>query len=227
MQHPDICAPSTISTYPICKEYLQRCNLVKRALEAGQLWEKTLPTVALAWLERMQIVFPAAMLESVEKLGLQVADWKTESDRLAGQVAELEAAFRVAHDQYDKDVAEWQADAQQHNDWQYEACKVMAEQEHIIRDYRRRIDELESELGISEIADSVKPEIDKRERASLLKIVCAMAIEGYGYDPTDLKSGIPKEIESDIAKIGEQLGVETIRKFLKQAVNAHDKRNAS
>jgi hypothetical protein len=56
-----------------------------------------------------------------------------------------------------------------------------------------------------------------RERDTLLKLVIGMAIKGYSYSPTALKSPTPKEIADDLAILDISVSDDTIRKYLKQA----------
>lgn len=56
------------------------------------------------------------------------------------------------------------------------------------------------------------------ERTSLLKMVIAMAIRGYGYVPTDKKSTIPKMIEDEVLALDMEITDDTVRKYLKEAV---------
>lgn len=70
-----------------------------------------------------------------------------------------------------------------------------------------------SKLGRSNAADD-KP-LDPRERSTMLKMIIAMAIEGYRYDPKAERSAIPSEIESDMNLLGIGINLETIRKHLK------------
>jgi len=56
-----------------------------------------------------------------------------------------------------------------------------------------------------------------RERESLLKMVIAMAVCGYKYDPSAERSKIPQEIADDLEKSGLSLDVDTVRKYLKAA----------
>ena len=63
-----------------------------------------------------------------------------------------------------------------------------------------------------------KPELSTKERGSLLKLIIGMAIDGYGYVPTDLKSAIPKEISDILASHAMTISDDTVRKYLKEAV---------
>lgn len=57
-----------------------------------------------------------------------------------------------------------------------------------------------------------------RERDTLLKLAVGMAVAGYRYDPKAAKSTVPKEISDDLAKLGMVVSDETVRKYLKVAV---------
>lgn len=56
-----------------------------------------------------------------------------------------------------------------------------------------------------------------QERKSLHKLVLAMAVSRYKYDPSAGYSTATAQIESDAAKIGLQISVDTVRKYLKLA----------
>ena len=56
-----------------------------------------------------------------------------------------------------------------------------------------------------------------RERNSLLKLIIGMAIKGYTYDPKAGRTGIVREIASDLEQLGISLDDDTIRKYLSEA----------
>lgn len=59
--------------------------------------------------------------------------------------------------------------------------------------------------------------LDPRERTSMLRLIIALAIGGYGYDPNAERSSTTREIESDVAQLGLRLSIDTIRKHLTAA----------
>ena len=61
-----------------------------------------------------------------------------------------------------------------------------------------------------------------KEKESLLKMVIAMAIRGYGYDPRALKSDVPGEIVNDLAELGISLDGDTVRKHLRAGAELVD-----
>ena len=66
--------------------------------------------------------------------------------------------------------------------------------------------------------ESALEKINPLEKLSLLKMVLAMVIDFYGYDPNDKKSPIPKEIADVVmSKLDVSIDIDTVRKFLKEA----------
>lgn len=59
--------------------------------------------------------------------------------------------------------------------------------------------------------------IGAKERASLLRLVIGMAIDGYGYDPTAAKSPIPLEIANRLALLKMPMDDDTVRKYFTEA----------
>lgn len=57
--------------------------------------------------------------------------------------------------------------------------------------------------------------IDPRERLSMAKLLVAMAIDGYGFDPKAKRSPIPKELEGIAARLGLEITDDTIRSYLR------------
>ena len=56
---------------------------------------------------------------------------------------------------------------------------------------------------------------ENREKASLAKLIVTMAMEYYGYVPTEPRSPTPAELQGHAAKFGIDIDVDTIRKYLK------------
>lgn len=77
------------------------------------------------------------------------------------------------------------------------------------------------ELSLNEKRQLKLPELDKQEnpksKTSLLKIVIAMAVGGYGYDFNAKRSDIPSDILKDAEQLGLSIDTDTIRKWLKEA----------
>jgi hypothetical protein len=72
------------------------------------------------------------------------------------------------------------------------------------------------DLEQSTLIDHEKP-FGTVERASLLKLVIGMAIDGYGYDPNAAKSQVPIEIADCLVALGMSMTDDTVRKYLTEA----------
>lgn len=57
--------------------------------------------------------------------------------------------------------------------------------------------------------------LESREKTSLAVLIVAMAVELYGYDPSAPRSPVPKEIQGVADRLGLEIGLDTIRKYLK------------
>ncbi|MEX1663239.1 hypothetical protein AB4874_16595 [Thioclava sp. 15-R06ZXC-3] len=77
-----------------------------------------------------------------------------------------------------------------------------------------------SKLGCSSSADD-KP-LDPRERSTMLKMIIALAMKGYGYDPSAERSPTPTEIESEMNLLGLGINLDTIRKHLRSGATLLD-----
>lgn len=78
----------------------------------------------------------------------------------------------------------------------------------------RRTEAKPSEEIAPRTPDSSSGKVDARELVSLQKLLTAIAINDYGYDPSARRSPIPKELEDVAAQLGLELTAETIRKHL-------------
>ena len=76
----------------------------------------------------------------------------------------------------------------------------------------------EEEHGENAVQPGQTKSLGTRERETLLKLVIGMAMGGYGFNLTDRKNTAPKEIADDLAELGISITDDTVRKYLKQAV---------
>jgi len=177
---------------PFAHNFQKKREVANRAKAMGQLWERTIPRVFLAWASRMRFDVPSELIAAVEALGFQIADWKTLYDQ---QVAEAKAS-------QDSLIAKIES----------RFVEVFAEKDRLLAERGARIRELEA-------LAAVKPEkpVRARERDSLLKLIIGMAIKGYGHDPKAARSPTAKEISGDLALQGISLDEDTVRKYLAEA----------
>jgi hypothetical protein len=80
-------------------------------------------------------------------------------------------------------------------------------------------DELREEVKrLKEEAARNKP-LSTRERETYHKLTLGMARGGYGYNPTEGRSPIPKQIADDLATFGISVSDDTVRQKLKDALD--------
>ncbi len=73
-----------------------------------------------------------------------------------------------------------------------------------------------SKTTIPDVPDKIDRKFDGRERTSMVKLIAAIAIDAYGFDPTEKRSEIPNEIEGIADRLGLNLTSKTIRKYLRE-----------
>ncbi|OUS34125.1 hypothetical protein A9Q94_17300 [Rhodobacterales bacterium 56_14_T64] len=88
-----------------------------------------------------------------------------------------------------------------------------------------------SELGFTKqelerfegtLLDSCPKEVASRERQTLYKLIIAMAVDFYGYEPKASRSPFPKELEGILDRLGLPVSDDTIRQKLKEAAELLD-----
>jgi hypothetical protein len=181
-----------LSKSPFAKKFHEIRELAKRYVNCNQLFDPVLPGIFLAWAERMNISISDALKDAVSAIGIQVADWKGHYDKTIEQYNQL-------------------------NNLYTEALEIIKMKEKIIEVLNLRIFNFEM--------NQEQPHTDNlksTERQSLYKLVAAMAYDGYGYNPSDKKSAIPKEISDAVTeRLGENIDSDTARKWLKKATGEY------
>jgi hypothetical protein len=87
---------------------------------------------------------------------------------------------------------------------------------HEIQELRYQLDRLRA---AADAAPKPEPkEVTPRQRSSLLKMVIAMAMTKYGYDPAK-RNTAAEDIADEIRERGMQLSDDTVRDFLKKAAD--------
>jgi hypothetical protein len=200
--------------------YASRRLVVTRAVEMGQLWQKTSPSVFLAWAERMKFEMPQDLKDATDALGVQIGDWKTlygNSQSLLEKARTEASDLRSARMEDFKDRSKAFAELRETHDRVLAAAErlsatkdqVIAQRDEIIAEQRSTIEALQ--IGA---AGAVTKPLGTRERDSLLKLVVGLAIGGYGYNPRAARNASVKEIAGDLDRHGVPLDEDTIRKYL-------------
>lgn len=183
--------------------YGTRRDLVLRAIEAGQIGEKTAPSYFLAWAVRTRFPMPGEIVRSVEEIGNQIADWKSEYDRLVAFVSE-----RVQESE--RTQAQLEAEKS-------EAMAALAYLDAVYGEVLERCASLEKAANESKAPARGTDSLGTRERDTLLKLVIGMATKGYGFDPKVQRSTVIPEIAVDLEAAGVTVTDDTVRKYLREA----------
>lgn len=184
---------------PFAMNYEKLRDLAIRAKHWKHLSDYMEPGAYIAWARRNGFDFPQELEDNVKKNGGYIGDWKTAYDNL---LAEAKQSLEKKNNEIAK-LNQDLLDSQQN----------IAAKDGLVKNQATQIVQLTGQLA----AQSEKP-LKTRERETALKMILAMAIEGYGYDPKASKSGTATEIADDLAKLGLNLDADTIRKWLKEAI---------
>ena len=218
--NPKVLQPNVASRFALL--FNSRRALFARALEMGQLYDKTLPTVMLAWAQRMQIDFPSALADAVERIGGQIADWKSLFDKMKAARDEALTELSAEREGRLSDMRERKITFDEFAANQRELIDgyngLLAGKDEQLGEQRDAIAELNERLvAQNESAKESDRPLQSRERESLLKLVLGLAIKGYGYNAKAGRASQTKEIADDLAALGMPLDVDTVRKYLSEA----------
>lgn len=202
------------------RAYEARREIVMRARQWGQLYDPVLPSLFLAWARRVKIPYPAELEAAITELGQIVGDWKTAYEAAQKVNADLAEKLTDSFEERRADSAkfgEMLAAAQAQTALAIEAGKLVRQQAD---ELRAEAESLREQLAaaVADAAKSQKP-LGTKQQESLLKIVIAMAVGGYGYDPNAARSDVVSSIGDDLAKLGVPLDPDTIRSWLKRAAD--------
>lgn len=81
---------------------------------------------------------------------------------------------------------------------------------------------LGNDLSKKEDASGTVSSPDPRAIRTVSKLVAAMAIDGYGWDPKNNRSPIPGQLEAECDKLGLSVSRETILKYLRIGIKQRD-----
>lgn len=198
---------------PFASKFAARREVVVRAKAMGQLWDTTIPSIFLAWAERMQFPMPGDLVEAVKALGNVVADWKAHFEQ---QRNLKEAAEKHVQELVESRTEEMRKHSEFLDSMSRKHDEILSGYVTLLENCRAKVETLEAKLAQreSEKSSAGRKELGTRERDSLLKLVIAMATGGYGYDPKAGRSSTVAEITNDLHSVGLSLDQDTVRKYL-------------
>ncbi|MBW6422021.1 hypothetical protein KX729_11255 [Rhizobium sp. XQZ8] len=197
------------------RRYEQHRTIVNRAKAMGQLWEQTIPNVAVAWARRMRIEIPDQLAAEIDALGIQVADWKSLFDQQQEAFSKLSASLAEEREKY---LLAMNERSKFQEEYSAQANSTITGYQTLVESLKAKNKELSEALGRlqKDEADAGKRDIGVRERESLLKLVIGMAIGAYCFNPTMARNCATADIETDLATRGIPLDADTIRKYLNE-----------
>jgi hypothetical protein len=213
------------------RNFDRRRDLARRAVGMRQLFDPTVPAIFLRWTRQIELSVPDELVHLVEQRAQTTTDWatalKNSQDEHAQTIVKLkkdqDGIFDWAKKQQD-DLLEW--GKEQHTKG-LDAGKRMAEE--ILTDMSNKVSERDQTIAelnakildlqaINRQSPAVTNDVlNPKSRQSLLKLVLGLAVDGYGYDPKDKRSPIPKELADALSGRGISIDEDTVRKWLKEA----------
>lgn len=181
------------------ERFLRKLRLVTRANQVGLIPDPVPPSEFASWAQGNDIMFPAELRQAVTNRAKNWIDWQTEAQK-------YEAAAQRAAESFD-------------------FYKKQAQQKE------GRIKHLEEELAAARksakrIQISDPETVNPKSFATLLKLVGGMAIAIYNFSPSESRSDVVRQIQSDLDLKGISLDADTIRKWVrkgaKAAIPAHE-----
>lgn len=201
---------------PFVQRFVEKREIALRAKAMGQLWERTIPNILIAWAQRMGFELPQDLVAEVIARGIVVADWKAIAETAQKELSdERKARFDATQEQ------------KIHLDEMIEQSRrTMQSYVDLVETKDKHIAALSEEVGLlsQEVAirrndstdtDTERP-VGTRERESMVKLIIGMAAAGYSYNHKATRSAVPGEIEADLARLGIGLDGDTIRKYLRE-----------
>jgi hypothetical protein len=183
------------------RQYARVRDLAHRAKVWNKLFDPVLPIIFVNWTKDIEIDFPELLAEKIRARSWNWVDWKK--------------AFEEAHE-----ALEQTKDAHQRRDEAW--TKTILEQRTAIQAYEARIkgllDQLEQARAEAKAASETSAKkVSPIEREGMLKVIYALAVRGYRYDPTAPRGDAVSEIVSDLGLEGLSLSDDTVRRYLAAA----------
>lgn len=180
------------------REYVSRLRLANRALAVGTLTDPVEPIVMIRWLQSKRLSIPDSIVESVTALNEEPADWREECIEQARLRLDAEKAFAEAN--------------RGHSSSEMRIVELSAEL-HFAHD---RIESLEA------VAAPEDEELNPKERTSLHKMLIAMAMKHYRYNPRAARNDATKTVQSTVENYGMKISEDTVRQHLRAACSVLD-----
>ena len=225
--------PSTVSWEKIksftgssfVKKYSELRFLALRAKAANLLYDSLIPGFFITWAKLNKIDYPQELEEEVIANGDKTVDWKTRHDDVLKSYNDLKeileehkklhnTAIDSSQKLYEKMKSSYVKHInflQQHISSQgQDLIEINKEKQKLSAQLQAHAQEL------SNLSKKEKP-LHTRERETLLKIIAAISVDAYSYDPTQKKNEKLADIRDALEQLGHPLDDDTIRDKLDKA----------
>jgi hypothetical protein len=186
---------------PFARQYARLRDLAHRAKVWDKLYDPVLPIIFVNWARDNELEFPETLAAKVSARSSNWVDWKKAFEECQEVVEQTKAAHQA------RDEA-----------W----TKTIMEQRAAIQSFQTRIEALTGELeqarGQAKTAlETSAKKMSPIEREGMLKVIYALAVRGYRYDPSAARGDAVSEIVSDLGLEGLSLSDDTVRRYLAAA----------
>jgi hypothetical protein len=207
-------------------KYAERFDLVDRAVTWLELPKFFTPLEFLTWAHKYKVPVPDAFTQCTFAQGEPIQYWhelcQVLQDRLVAANGLHEAtsasnlALQTANEQLVQRTFDDWLDAQDQID------RLKVDHEALVKSLRDELawaHEQQSSLTTQLQRQQSEAPLSTTERRSVLTIALTAACDGYGYNPADSKSPVPKEIADAAHLLGLKITDDTVRKYLTEAVS--------
>jgi len=172
-------------------DYMKRWKEAQRSIAAGQLWDPVSPGLFISWATNNKIKLPDALLAVAINRGVSLKNWQNLYEEAVQERKALEVESKGI-------IAKWQTALEQAR-----AMNAKLKAELACRPSERPASRDETTSTVT--------------RSNMLRLIAAMSIRGYGYDPRNSRNQATADVLSDLAQLGMAMTDDTVLKYLKAA----------
>jgi hypothetical protein len=198
---------------PLADEYFKLLNLARRAMAWKELFDPVRPGIFLSWAKQNEIPYPQKLEEFARARGHFVVSWKTAYEELQKKNEKLISDYNKLHELHEQNTTTLVGAV---NEVVAERNEAVAQRNEAQKQLRLLTEQSSKSIEPQSDADQVE-HIEERERASLLRIIIAMASRHHRYHPERAKNTAAPKVVTAAALLGLKLSESTVLKYLKEA----------
>lgn len=215
------CSPVMLK-YGVAQQFIEVLEIVRRSIEAENLFERTQPWYALSWLQTNKIDFPDALRDEVTKLGGAVSDWRIRYERAQEHLLSLEETLSATQDERSRTDAHHASEVRRMYNWIENLSGMLEAQEEAQETDKARIADLEYRLAEAQhqleegAGKSSRGKISglKNKLTTYQQVVSSLVRIAYKEDLEESDSELLKEVLDDLALNGATRTDASLKKVL-------------